>query len=204
MTGCLYARRPSFLLAILTGLSPFLLYLFIVCKVCEKFNLSISSLVGFVSHFSFFIEVSFNEQFCKRVGAVTPVLMSQWPIAVLFFFLSLSQNGFLSLVLFFCCKYGSHSSHNSWSLLCRRYSVAWTHLKFFPKLVVFKFYHNQMINTLPDWESPWLIVWFYRVWGKRMRLRGSWNGLGCALSMERGGMQVHHRQVLWRDRGPLT
>lgn len=65
MTGCSYARRPSFLLSILTGLSLLSLYLFIIWKVCEKFNVSISSLAGLL-----FLISAFSLEFPPAVGTV--------------------------------------------------------------------------------------------------------------------------------------
>lgn len=136
------------------------------------------------SHFRFFIEISScwgnssPEGFkCSSTGPHESVN------CCLFFPFPFSLKMAFCLYCYFCCKCGLNSSRYAWFFWCYiKDSVAWTHLKFLPKLV-FKFHHNQMINVLPDWTSPWLIVWFSRHWGREDEVKGKlrWCWLCCPI-----------------------
>lgn len=197
------ARKPGFLLSILIGptplsfyqicsqksvgrsASPLALLLFILRDQCaHKWDLWIEGgefeLLLLISAFSLRFPPAEETVLQKGLNVVAQVLMSQWTV-VFFFPFPFSLKMAFCLYCYFCCKCGLNSSRYAWFFWCYiKVSVAWTHLKFLPKLV-FKFHHNQMINVLPDWTSPWLIVWFSRHWGREDEVKGKlrWCWLCC-------------------------
>lgn len=102
----------------------------------------------------------------------------------------------LFLCWYFCCECGLNPSHFAGFFLCFiKDSVAWTHLKFFPPKLVFKFPRNQMINVLRAWTSPWLIVGFCRH-REGDEVEGNWNGscgtAPCSQAEQEKGRDVIH------------